>query len=44
MAMLGAAMTLWSLGDREVGNLMFDSVSICELPPFTQALLSSLIR
>jgi ER membrane protein SH3 len=27
---LGAVMILWSLGDGEAGNLMFDGASICE--------------
>ncbi len=30
-ATLGAVMILWSLGDGEAGNLMFDGASICEL-------------
>lgn len=29
-AILGAATILWSLGDGEAGNLMFDGGSICE--------------
>ena len=33
-AALGASTILWSLGDGEAGNLMFDGGSICEFSPY----------